>query len=131
MVLKLLFFQIITKNRLAAGGFAPMTPMASGGYRLRPWTPVCDTFQLLYTSLLTNVFQFTHFRILTRLVVALSMNEFLVTCQHQATTSDLPFCDISAPPKNSSFEVSDDVVACDLWFAPPTPKSKILVTPMA
>ena len=37
----------------------------------------------------------------------------------QATTSDLPFYDIFAPPKNSSFEVSDDVIACDLWFAPP------------
>ena len=32
-----------------------------------------------------------------------------------------------APTKNSSFEVSDDVIACDLWFAP---QSKILATPM-
>ena len=43
----------------------------------------------------------------------------LVTCQHQATTSDLLFYDIFAPPKNSSFEVSDDDIACDLWFTPP------------
>ena len=45
------------------------------------------------------------------------MNEFLATCQRQATASDLPFCDIS------SFQVSDDVIACDLWFGPPNQKS--------
>ena len=28
-----------------------------------------------------------------------------------------------APTKNSFFEVSDDVIACDLWFAPPNQKS--------
>ena len=55
------------------------------------------------------------------------MNEFLVTCQYRATASDLPLYDIFAPTKNSSFEVSDDVIACDL--APP--QSKILATPMA
>ena len=43
------------------------------------------------------------------------------TLQHQATTSDLSFYDIVSPPKSSSFEVSDDVIACDLWFAPPPP----------
>ena len=42
------------------------------------------------------------------------MNEFLVTCQHQATASDLPFYDIFAPHKNPSPKVSDDVIACDL-----------------
>ena len=35
--------------------------------------------------------------------------------------SDLPFYDIFAPTKNSSFEVSDDVIACDL--GPPNQKS--------
>ena len=47
------------------------------------------------------------------------MNEFLVTCQHQATASDLPFYDIFGPTKMSCFKVSDDVIACDLWFPPP------------
>ena len=37
--------------------------------RLRPQTPVCDTFELQYTSLLKHVSQFTQFRILTRLLV--------------------------------------------------------------
>ena len=36
-------------------------------------------------------------------------------------TSGLPFYDVFAQPKNSSFEVSDDVIACDLWFGPPPP----------
>ena len=52
-----------------------------------------------------------------------TMPWFLVTCQHQATASDLSFYDIFAPTKNSSFEVSDDVIACDLWFAPPPIKN--------
>ena len=42
-------------------------------------------------------------------------------CQHQATASDLRSYDTFAPTKNSSFEVSDDVIARDLWFAPPPP----------
>ena len=57
------------------------------------------------------------------------LSEFLVTCQHQATASDLPFNDIFAPTKNSSFEIYDDVIARDLWFGPP-PQPKILARPM-
>ena len=50
-----------------------------------------------------------------------SLKEFLVTCQHQATASDLPFYDrpIFAPTKNFSFAVSDNVIVSDLWSAPP------------
>ena len=49
---------------------------------------------------------------------------WLRTCQHQVKASDLPHYDIFAPTKNSSFEVSDDVIACDLWFgSPPNQKS--------
>ena len=59
------FVQKITKNRPAAEGFAPQTPIASGGCRLRSYTPVCDAFELQYTSLLKRVFQVRHFRILT------------------------------------------------------------------
>ena len=46
------------------------------------------------------------------------LNEFLLTCQHQATAFDVQFYDIFAPTKNSFFEVSDDVIACDLRFGP-------------
>ena len=28
---------------------------------------------------------------------------------------------MSLPKKNPSFEASDDVIACDLWFGPPPP----------
>ena len=42
-------------------------------------------------------------------------------CQNKATASDFPFHDIFAPTKNSSFKVSDDVTACDLWFTSPHP----------
>ena len=59
---------------------------------------------------------------------AFSLNEFLITYQHQATASDLPFYDVFASTKNFSFEFSDDVIAYELWFGPP--QSKILATPM-
>ena len=48
---------------------------------------------------------------------------------HQATASNLSFYDNFASTKNSSFEVSDDVTACDLRFGP-IPQSKALATPM-
>ena len=35
------------------------------GWGRSPQTPVCDTFELLSTSLLKHVSQFRHFRILT------------------------------------------------------------------
>ena len=37
----------------------------SNGCGLRPQTPVCDTFELQYTSLLKHVSQSRHFRVLT------------------------------------------------------------------
>ena len=42
---------------------------------------------------------------------------------HQATASDLPFYDISAPQKVTFSKISDDVIACDLWFGPPPIKN--------
>ena len=33
--------------------------------------------------------------------------------------SDLPFYDIFAPQKVPFLKISDDVIACDLWFSPP------------
>ena len=35
--------------------------------------------------------------------------------------SDLPFYDIFAQQKVPFLKISDDVIACDLWFAPPPP----------
>ena len=117
MVLKLLFFP---KNN----------EKSSSGWGLRPKTPVCDKFELQYTSLLKHVSQFTHFRILTRLLVsALSLNEFLVTCQHQATTSGLPFYNIFAPPKIPLLKFLMTLLHVICGLVPP-PQSKILATPM-
>ena len=37
---------------------------------------------------------------------------------NQATASDLPFYDIFVPQKFPLSKISDDVTACDFWFAP-------------
>ena len=57
----------------------------------------------------------------------------LVLCQTWTTTSDLPFYDIFVLQKVPFSQISDDVIACDLWFAPPPLpfQSKILALPMA
>ena len=46
--------------------------------------------------------------------------KILVKCQ-RATASDLPFYDIFAPQKVPFLKISDDVIACHLWFGPPPP----------
>ena len=104
------FFQKITKNCPAAGGFAPRPPSE---IRLNYSTLLCSN-----TSFNVDIFI-----LLQLLFEALSLNEFLVTCQHQATSSDLPLYDIFAPTKNSSFKVSDDVIAWRLWFGYPPIKN--------
>ena len=109
MVLKQLFFQKIMKNRLAARGFAPRPPSI---IRLNYITLLCSTRLPIQT--------FSHFNYWFK---PSPVNEFLVTCQHHATVSDLPFYDIFATHKNSSVEVSDHVIACDLWFEPPPTKN--------
>ena len=42
----------------------------------------------------------------------------------QATASDLPFYNIFAPQKVPFLKISDDLIACDLWFGPPPPPIK-------
>ena len=37
---------------------------------------------------------------------------------------DLPFYDIFAPQKVPLLKISDDVITCNMWFAPPTPAIK-------
>ena len=39
----------------------------------------------------------------------------------KTTASDLPLYDIFAPQKVTLLKISDDVIACDLWFGPPPP----------
>ena len=38
--------------------------------------------------------------------------------------SDLPYYDVFAPQKVPFSKISDDVIACDLWFGPPPPPIK-------
>ena len=45
------FFQNLQKLP-SSWGLCPQTPIATGGWRLRPKTPVCDTFE--YTSFLNT-----------------------------------------------------------------------------
>ena len=47
---------------------------------------------------------------------------------NQVTASDLPFLNTFAPQKVSLLKISDDVIACALWFG--FPQSKILATLM-
>ena len=121
--IKIAFFPKNYEKSPKGLGLSPQTPIASDGWGLRPQTP--SVIRLNYSTLLysTHVPQFRHYGILT-IGLSLSLNEFLVTCQHQATAFGLPFYDTFAPTKNFYFEVSDDVVACDFWFAPSPPNQK-------
>ena len=114
MVLKLLYFQKMTKNRPGAG--------------LRPQILVSDTFDLQCTSLLKQVSQFRHFHISNIVLSPPLLNECLVTCQNQATAFDLPFYDIFAFQKIpfSKFLMTSLHVICGL----PPPQTKILAAPM-
>ena len=46
----------------------------------------------------------------------------MLKCQ-RTTASDLPFYDIFAQQKVPFLKISDDVIACDLWFGPPPIKN--------
>ena len=72
-----------------------------------------------------HVSQFRHFHILTISLNPSPYNEFLVTCQHQVTASDLPFYSmISLPPQKiplSDFLMTSLHVICGL--SPPPIKN--------
>ena len=111
------FFQKLTKNRPAAGGFAPSTPVATGGWGLCPQTPVCDTFEC--TSLLNTSFQVRLLHTFQQLVfrpLPLPKSwQSAIRLRLQIFHST-----ISLPHKKLLFsKISDDVIACDLWFGPP------------
>ena len=44
--IKIAVFSKNYQKRSTAGDFAPRPPKASGGWGIRPQTPVCDTFEL-------------------------------------------------------------------------------------
>ena len=110
------FSKKLTKNCPTAGGFTPRPPkpLAAGGSAPRPPSVI----RLRYTSFLNTspkldicTFQLLH--------KALSLCKILVKCQ-PATISNLPSYDIFVPQAVSLLKIFDDVIACDLWFGPPT-----------
>ena len=58
-----------------------------------------------------------------------SFSKILVNCQQQALDLDLPFYDIFAPQKVPFLKISDDIIACNLWFGP-SPQSQTVAMPM-
>ena len=88
---------------LSAGGSAPRPPSVirlryTGFLNTSPKLDICP-FQLL--------------------LKALSLCKIRVKCQ-PATISDLPSYDIFVLQKVPRLKIFDDVIACDLWFGPPT-----------
>ena len=120
--IKIAFFSKKLRKIAQRPGASPPHPLAFGGWELHPQTFVCDTFKLQYTSLLKHVSQFRHFCILI-IGLALSLNEFLVTCQHTGHGFWSSILRYLCHHKNSSFEVFDDVIACNLWFGAPPIKN--------
>ena len=47
-------------------------------------------------------------------------SKILVMCQTQGTTIHLPIYNIFVPQKVHVSKISDDVIACDVWFALPS-----------
>ena len=55
------FFQRIAQRL----GASPQTPKASGGWRIRPQTPVCDTFELHQLTQHDSKVRLWHFLIIS------------------------------------------------------------------
>ena len=113
--IKIAFFKKITKNPPAAGSFAIRPHIGSSGWGLGPRPPVWDTFEL--NKFTRHVSRFRHFAYLTLGLSPLPLAKSWLKCQNQASPSDLPLYDIS----EFLLKMSDDVIACDLWFGPPPP----------
>ena len=126
---KAAFFSKNYENRPAAGGFAP-DPHSLRRLGAQPPDPRQWYISNTVHFFTQHVFQFRHFYILTIGLSPPSLNEIPVTCQHQATASDLPFCNIFAPTKTSlsKFLMTSLHVICG---SAPLPRIKILATPMA
>ena len=118
------FFSKNLQKSPSGWGLCPQTPIAIGGWGLCPQTPVSDTFE--YTSLLTTSSKLD-FYTFQQLVFALSLyqNPGNVPSGYGFRSSILRYL---CPTKNYFFEISDDVIGCDLWFG--LPQSKILAMPM-
>ena len=87
---------------------------------------MCDTFELHYLN--QHVSHFRHFLFL---IAGVSSALLLAKSWLRAKTrprSDPSFYDIFVPLKVLLSKISDDVIACDLGFAPP-PQAKAWLRP--
>ena len=76
MVLKELFFPKNYEKSPSDQGLRPHTPIASGGWGLCPQTPVCNTFQLQYTSLLNTSSNLDIFSLFLTIGLSLLLERF-------------------------------------------------------
>ena len=81
--------------------------------------PVCDMFELHSST--QHVSQFRRFHFLTFCLSPLPLAKSLF--EGQTRPQLFPFHDIFVPQKVPLSKVSDDVIVCDLWFAPPQSKT--------
>ena len=95
------------------------------GWGFCPQTPVCDTFELQYTSLLKHVSKFRHYCILTIGLRPLleRIPSYVPAPDHSLWSFILRHL---CPHKKFFFEVSGDVIVYDLGL----PQPKNLTTPM-
>ena len=117
--IKIAFFSKNLQKLPSGWGLCPQTPIAIGGWGLCPQTPACDTFE--YTSLL-NTSSKLDFYTFQQLVFALSIyqNPGKVPSGYGFRSSILRYL---CPTKITVSKISDDVIACDLWFGSPPIKN--------
>ena len=102
MALKKLFLFLNYKNRPKAWGFTPRPPL-----------------KLNYFTRRVSQFRNFHFLTIRFNLLPLAISWFV---PDHVTTSELPFYDIFVRQKVPLSKIYDDVIVCDLWFAPPNQK---------
>ena len=116
--IKIAFFPKNYKKLLSGCGFRPKTPIASSGWELCPQIPACDTFEL------HNFDQFvSQFTLFSFGLSPLPIAKAWLCANTQVMASDLSIYNIFVPQKVSHSKISDDVIACDLWFGLPPIKN--------
>ena len=96
-----------------ASFFSKNYKKSPSGWGLRPQTP--SMIRLRHTNLLITLPNLHFLGGLSPLPKSKSW----LCANTQATTCDLQICSIFFPKKVPLSKISDDVIACDLWFGTP------------
>ena len=114
--IKIVFFSKKLQKIALRLGLCPPDSHSIRRLGSRPPDPVCDTFELQCSSLLNTRLSIWTFLDFNYWLKPSPLKEFLVTCQCQATASDLPLYVIFSPQKNpfSKFLMRSWQVICDL-----------------